>query len=117
MMILPVVGRLQKLVVRVDERPAVPVGESPFRLVRRLRGDRLPDGLELKPVPVQLGGIDIDPHRRGRASADDDLPHPLDLRKFLDEDGRRGVVDIAGGSVSDVSAMIVIGASAGFTFL
>ena len=68
------------------------VGEAALRLVGGLCGDGGADILEAEAVAAQLGGIDVDPHRRGRAASDQYLAHTADLREALFEYGRGGVV-------------------------
>ena len=53
--------------------------------------------MQRKSVAIQLSRIHFHPYRRQRSAADNDLPHPWDLRELLLHDRRGFVVEL--GSV------------------
>ena len=89
----PIVGSLGDLVVGNDVFADAIVGKLAPRLMGVLQAKHRLHAAEREAKALQLGGIDLDAHRRRGAALDAHLPDALNLRKLLLQDrsmqGRR----------------------------
>ena len=88
---LVLAGLEQLIRGRQRRRPAV-VRQLALRPVGIRRREEGADVFEAETVAVQRGGVDVDPHRRQRAAADEHLADAVDLRDLLLQDRGREVV-------------------------
>ena len=110
-----VLGGVARLVVGVDLVVTVAVLDGALRAVGVGGGERGAHVFEPDAVFEQGARVELDAHRRQGAAADVDFADALHLRQPLLHHGGGGIVELAGVRVCEVSAMIMIGASAGLT--
>ena len=78
---------LRNLIVGDDVGGHRAIGKLPARRVRILQAQNGLHAAHGQPKALQLRRIDFDAHRRCSAPANTHLPHPVNLRKLLLEDG------------------------------
>ena len=90
----PIVGSLGDLIVGDDVFADAIVGELAPRLMRVLQAEHRLHAAKREAKALQLGGIDLDAHRRRGAAADAHLSDALNLRELLLQDGGGKVVEL-----------------------
>ena len=88
-----------------------------FRLVDVGRGQRRPQIFQAHAVGGQRRGIRPDPHRRLLSAADETSPTPGSWEIFCASAVSARSSTFESGNVSEVSASVRMGESAGFTLL
>ena len=91
-----VVRGVRDLVVGLDIRSHIAIGDLAFGEIGILQTQNRLDILESKSIAGQLCGIRVHAHRRQRTPSDTDLAYALYLRQLLRDDGGSFVINFIG---------------------